>query len=377
MMDFSLTQDQQILQDSVSRFLTMRHDFEARRKLLASGAGLDTDLWAEFSDLGWLSLPFAEHDGGLGGSLKDVALVMEQFGRHLVFQPWLANVMLAGQCLALAGDESVKQRILEPMMAGETQLALAHSEPDARFDLACVTTMAKQTDHGYVLSGHKCTVLNGDQAQWLVVSARTRGESRNPDGISLFLVPATTKGIIRNRGIAADGSSLAEIRLDHVVVEPTALLGTPHGALTIIQSVVDAATVAICAEALGCMDQLLHDTVEYTKTRQQFGVPISSFQVLQHRMVDMFIQTEQVRALLDVATHQAMYGEPGEARRSLAALKAFLGRAGRYVAQQGVQLHGGMGITDELATGHFFKRLTLIMLMFGDEAWHLRQMAAA
>lgn len=376
-MDFSLTEDQQILRDSVSRFLAAEHSFETRRQLLASGAGLNTNLWAAFADLGWLSLPFAEADGGLGGNLKDVVLLMEQFGRHLVFQPWLANVMLAGKCLALAGDESVKQRVLQPMMAGEMQLALAHSEPEARFDLACVTTTAQQTEAGYVLSGHKCTVLNGDRADWLVISARTRGDTRSADGISLFLVPARTEGISTNHCAAADGSSLAEIWLDDVPVTPAALLGVPHEGLEIIQTVIGSATLAISAEALGCMDQLLQNTLEYTRTRQQFGVPISSFQVLQHRMVDMFIQTEQVRALLDVATHQALYGEADEARQSLAALKAFLGRAARYVAQQGVQLHGGMGITDELATGHFFKRLTLIMLMFGDESWHLRQLTAA
>lgn len=375
-MDFSLNEDQQMLQDSILRFIQDAHDFETRRKWLKQNPGLTPQLWQQFADLGWLALPFPESAGGYGGGARDLCVLMEAFGRGLVVQPYVANVLLAGHCL-LRGNEQQQQTHLEPMIAGTQQLALAHQEPGVRHSPSYVAVAAEKNDKGYVLDGQKSIVLNGDQAQWLLVSARTTGQHTDAEGISLFLVPADANGVTRQCYPTADGMSAADIRLDHVQVAAEALIGNEHQALPIIEQAMDKATLAICAEAVGCMDNLVKQTVEYCNTRQQFGVPIGKFQVLQHRMVDMFIYTEQARAMTDLAAMQADGDDINEAQASLSALKAFIGQASRYTAQQAVQLHGGMGITDELAVGHYFKRLTAIGLLFGDSHWHKRRLLAA
>ena len=369
-MDFALTEEQGMLQDSVSRFIDNDYDFEKRQKIAESEAGYSAELWGTFAELGWTSVPFAEEDGGFGGGPIELMLMMEQFGRGLVVEPFLANVVLAGGVLRRVADAEQKTQWLSPIIDGSRQAAFAFAEPQSRHVLADVKTTAVESDDGYRLNGKKALVINGGRADFIIVVARSSGDQKDESGLSLFVVDAAAQGVSRHSYPTVDGHQAAEITLQDVLVPATACLGEAGNAFATIQSVIDEATLAVCAEASGIMQAMLSRTLEYAKNRVQFGVPIGSFQALQHRMVDMLMACEQTRSLLLWA---AMVNSEGgeDAARSISALKYLIGTSGRKVGQEAVQIHGGMGVSWEVDVAHYFKRLTAIEILFGNADFHL------
>ena len=374
-MHLSLNEDQQLLKDSVARFVEDNYSIERLRKLRDSGAAVDRERWQELAELGWLSLPFAEEDGGFGGDAIDLMVVMEQFGRGLVTEPFLTNIVICGGLLQ-GGSAEQRAGYLGPLMAGDTQWAFAFAEATSRYHLHDVSASAESDGSGYRLSGRKISVLNGPAADWLLVTARTAGERRDSDGISLFAVAADSPGIQRKGYPLVDGSQGADIELDNVHVSADQVIGEVGAALPLVEDVVSLAIVAIGAESLGAMDALLEQTVAYTQTREQFGQPISRFQALQHRMADMYLQCQSLRSLLYYAAILRKEGRE-DAAQAASALKVKAGDAGRFVSQQAVQLHGGIGMTDELGISHYFKRLLLLNALFGDSEHHLKRYLAA
>ena len=372
-MDFSFSEEQNLLQDSVARYIQNDYDFESRQKLTQTDLGYSQENWSSYAELGWFGVPFTEADGGFGGSAIDTMILMEQFGKGLFLEPFLATVVMAGGALKVAGSAAQKEKHLAAIIAGTSQGALAYAEPQSRFNLADVTTTATKNDSGYVLNGYKAVVLNGPSADLLVISARTSGEQRDEQGISLFLVPADTSGVTKRDYPTVDAGRASEITLESVQVEADALLGAEGEGLTALQQVIDEATLAVGAEAVGAMEVLYKDTVEYCKTREQFGQPIGKFQVLQHRMVDMFMEHEQSKSLMFMAAMRMDEGYNAEAQKAVSAFKVQVGKSGRFVGQNAVQLHGGMGMTEELNIGHYFKRLTIIDTLFGNTDFHLKR----
>ncbi len=372
-MDFSFSDEQSMLKDSVERFIQNDYGFEDRQKVASLDAGFSAENWKTFAELGWLGVPFAEADGGFGGGAVETMLLAEQFGKGLVVEPYVPTVLLAGGFLKAAGTAEQKQNYLAGIIDGSRQGAFAFAEPQGRFNLADLTTTAVATGDGYTLNGYKAVVINGPAADLLVVSARTSGEQRDADGVSLFLVDASAEGVSRRDYPTVDALRASEITLENVALGSDALLGELGGGLPIIEEVVDGAILAIGAEAVGSMEVLYKDTVEYCKTREQFGQPIGKFQVLQHRMVDMFMEYEQAKSLMYMAAMRLDEGYSDEARKAVSAFKVQVGKSGRFVGQNAVQLHGGMGMTEELNIGHYFKRLTMIDTMFGNVDHHLKR----
>ncbi len=375
-MDFSFSEEQTLLQDSVERFIQNDYGFEARQKNVKDEQGFSTGNWNTFAELGWLGVPFSEADGGFGGSAIESMLMMEQFGKGLVVEPFLPTVVLAGGALKIGGSAAQKEKYLAGIIDGSLQGALAYAEPQGRFNLADLTTTAAKQGDGYVLNGYKAVVLNGPAADILVVSARTSGDQRDLHGVSLFLVPADAQGVTRRDYPTVDALRASEITLENVKVGAEALVGDEGNGLPIIEQVVDEGILAIGAEAVGCMEVLYKDTVEYCKTREQFGQPIGKFQVLQHRMVDMFMEHEQSKSLMYMAAMRLDEGYAAEAKKAVSAFKVQVGKSGRFVGQNAVQLHGGMGMTEELRVGHYFKRLTTIDTLFGNVDFHLKRFGA-
>ena len=374
-MDFSLSEEQRLLAESVARFFEKEYPFEKRRAIVASELGFSRDVWRQFAELGWLGIGSPEEAGGLGGGAVESAIVMEGIGRHLVVEPYFSTVILGAGLLRQAGPK------LAPLLAelgeGRLMLALAHTEPKARFDLAHVETRAERAGGSFKLSGHKAVVLGAASADHLIVSARTSGDVAEAAGITLFLVPKSAAGLSLLPYRTACGQRAAEVKLAGVVVEAGQILGALDGAAVLLERTAEEALVALAAEAVGAMAALLAMTREYLKTRKQFGVPIGSFQVLQHRLVDMFMAHELARSTSEAAAR--VLGDAAslaaDRARMAAAAKVQAGRAGRLVGQEAVQLHGGMGMTDELAVGHYFKRLTMIDVMFGNADHHQRRFA--
>jgi len=374
-MDFSYNDEQQMLRDSVSKFVHQDYDFDSRRKIVDSEVGYSKEHWALFAELGWLMVPFTEDDGGLGGSAVDLMLVMEEFGKGMVVEPFLNTAVIGGGLIADAGSDVQKQNLLPTVMEGQLQLAFAFTEAQSRYNLADVDTRAElQGDH-YVINGKKSVVLNGESADKLIVSVRTAGAQRDRDGISLLLLDADTAGISRQGYATIDGQRAAEVSFDNVKVSAEQLLGAAGQALPSIEKIIDRATLAVCAEAVGSMEVVYKKTVEYTQTRKQFGVSLASFQALQHRMVDMFIEYEQARSILMMAAMQLDAGE-GLAPKAISAAKSRVGKAARKVGQEAVQLHGGIGVTDELDIGHYFKRLTSVQYLYGSTDFHTQRFAS-
>lgn len=372
-MDFSFSDEQTLLQDSVSKFLQNDYNFETRQKVIKEEAGFSAANWKQFAELGWLAMPFAEADGGFGGTAVETMIMMEQFGKGLVVEPFLPTVLLTGGALRIAGTDAQKAAHLPGIIDGSTQGALAFVEPQARFNLADLTTTAQKSGDGYSLSGYKAVVLNGPAADLLVVSARTAGGQRDESGVSLFLVPANAKGVSRRDYPTVDALRASEITFENVALDSAALLGEEGQGLALLQQIVDEGTLALGAEAVGCMEVAYKDTVEYCKTREQFGQPIGKFQVLQHRMVDMFMEHEQAKSLMFMAAMRLDEGYNAEAQKAVSAFKVQVGKSGRFVGQNAVQLHGGMGMTEELSIGHYFKRLTTIDTLFGNVDFHLKR----
>jgi alkylation response protein AidB-like acyl-CoA dehydrogenase len=373
-MDFSLNDVQAMLADSVEKFITKDYDFESRQKYAASDTGYSAEVWQTFCELGWTSVPFADDDGGFDGGPVETMILMQQFGRGLVVEPYLANIVLAGGILRRVASKAQKTKWLQPLVGGELQAALAFVEPQSRYDLHNVETSATADGDGWIISGKKGVVLNGGNADLLIIPARTAGDKTATDGISLFAVAGNADGVSRRAYPTVDGHQAAEIKLDKVHVDAAALLGVAGKGSTTLASTIDEATLAICAEAVGIMQVLTDKTVDYTKNRVQFGVPIGSFQALQHRMVDMLTAGEQSYSLLLWAT-MANADQTNDAKRAISAIKYMIGTAGTAVGQEAVQLHGGMGVSWELDIGHYFKRLTAIGQMFGNADWHLDKLA--
>ncbi|WP_372865246.1 acyl-CoA dehydrogenase family protein [Spongiibacter sp.] len=365
-MDFSLSEEQQLLKDSVDKYIAERYDYETRRGYLAEAQGFSAAVWRDFAELGWLTVPLPESFGGFGGSVVDTAVLFEAFGRGLVVEPYLATVLLAGQLIARGDNEALKAQWLEPIMAGQSQAAFAYLERHSRFDLDQINCRAERDGQGYRLSGHKALVLNGMAADVLLVSARS------DDGIELFALPSTAPGVTRRGFVLMDGQPVANIELDNVAVEAGAKVCASGEALALMRAVVDEATVAIAAQAVGAMEYLVKATADYANTRKQFGQPIGKFQALQHRMVDMYMATEQCRSLLVRALCSVAEREE-QAPQDIAALKAMVGKYGRSVAEEAVQLHGGMGVTEELNIGGYLKRLMVIDSLFGDSRWQRKR----
>ncbi|MEE4161299.1 MAG: acyl-CoA dehydrogenase family protein [Woeseiaceae bacterium] len=376
-MDFALSEEQLMLEDSVEKFIANDYDFDTRQKYAGSDRGYSRDVWQQFAELGWTAVPFSEEDGGFGWGPVEIMLIMRQFGRGLVVEPYLANIVLAGGVLRRLADAAQKADWLAPVIGGEAQAALAHVEPQSRYELASVATTATADGDDYLLSGRKGVTLNGGNADFLVVSARTAGATTDPEGISLFVVPADAAGLSRRAYPTVDGHQAAEIDLEDVRVPAANRLGPDGQALETIVAVTNEATLAVCAEAVGIMQIMTHKTVDYSKSRVQFGVPIGSFQALQHRMVDMLTACEQSYSLLLWATMLAAEDASSEeAQRAVSSIKYQVGTAGKKVGQEAVQIHGGMGVTWELDIAHYFKRLTVIGQLFGNADYHLDRLAA-
>jgi len=373
-MDFDFTDEQRLLRDSVDRLIQDRYGFEQRRKYSAEPDGWSRALWAQYAELGLLGLPFPESQGGFGGGAVETMIVMEAFGRGLIIEPYLATVILGGGLVLAAGDAATAEAILSSVGAGEKLLAFAHTERQARFNLSDVATTARQEGDGWTLSGEKGVVLHGDCADTLIVSARIGGGRQDPAGIGLFLVDGEAPGVTRRGYRTQDLQRAAEISLHGAPATP---LGTPGEAYPAIAWVVDRAIAALCAEAVGAMAELHAMTVDYLKTRKQFGRAIGEFQVLQHRSVDMFTALEQARSMAMFATVMAESDDAAERGRAISAAKVQIGRSGRHIGQEAIQLHGGIGVTMEYKAGHLFKRLTMIDKLFGDADFHLARLADA
>jgi pimeloyl-CoA dehydrogenase small subunit len=376
-MNFDLSDEQQLLADSLRRYLANEYPMEARAKIVESPTGWSEAVWAAFAEMGLLGVPFAEEHGGFGGNAVDVMLVMEALGEGLVVEPYWVNVGLAGRLVARAGSAAQQKRLLPELIQGKHRLAFAHTERTARYDLAHVAARARRAGAGFILNGEKRAVLHGGAADTLIVSARTAGGDIDAAGIGLFLVDRHAKGVTLKEYRTIDELRAADVWLADVAVPAEALLGEEGRALPHIEEAADYATALLCAEAVGAIRFANDATLEYLKTRRQFGVPIGSFQALQHRMVDMVISYEQARSMACLACVKVDGASPAERRHAVSAAKIKVADACRHVSQEAVQLHGGMGMTEELKISHTFRRLTMIGQTFGDAEHHLERFAAA
>lgn len=374
-MNFNLTEEQQMLQDSLRRFLANEYTFDKRTAIINGGKGLDQKTWGAFAEMGLLGFTFPEENDGLGGNAIDTMLVMDCFGRALVVEPYLATVVLCGGLIRDGGSDAQKAEILPAITAGERLLAFAHTEAGARYNLNYVKTRAESANDGYVLNGAKTAVIHGGQADQLIVSARTCGQTTDADGLSLFLVDASASGVDVQDFATHDGQRTAIVTLTNVQVGADALIGTQGSASGLIEKATDLGIAALCAEAVGAMEALNETTLEYLKTRKQFGVPIGKFQVLQHRMADMFIAAEHAKSMAILAASEADSDDRDHRREALSMAKTLVGQSARDVGEQAVQLHGGMGVTDEMFASHLFKRLVLINLLLGDADYHLARVS--
>ncbi len=374
-MDFDLTEDQRLLNDSVGRLLADRYAFDARRGYIKSPQGWSQDLWDKYAELGLLGLPFAEDYGGFGGNAVDIMMVMEAFGRNLVLEPYLATVVLGGSAIKYAGNEAQKGELLPQIVDGSLKLAFAHSEQQARYDLSDVMTTATKDGSGWILEGAKSVVFHGDCADTLVTSARTSGDRMDRAGLTLFLVPAGTPGLARRGYAMRDGTRAAEISLSGVKLGADAVLGTVGDAMGVIERVTQAGIAAMAAETVGACEAAHNMTLEYLRTRVQFGRPIGQNQVLQHKAADMLIEVEQARSMAMLAAMMVDEDDAAERSRNISMAKVGVGQSGRFVTQAAVQLHGGIGMTEEYQVGHYFRRVMVFEHMWGDSAYHLGLLA--
>jgi len=374
-MDFDLSEEQRLLKESVDGLLNSSYDFDSRKKYGAEKGGWSRSVWAKLAEQGLLGLPFSEDDGGFGAGAVETMIVMEALGKALLLEPYLATVVLGGGFLRRGGSAQQKAAYIPGIIDGGKTFGFAQLEKNSRYDLNDVATSAKKKGEAYVIDGEKFVVLNGESADTLVVSARTKGGQRDASGIGVFLVPGNAKGVSKKGYPTQDGLHAADITFTGVEVGTEAAIGDPENGLPLIEQVVDDARIAMCAEAVGAMDESLKSTVEYLKTRTQFGVPIGSFQVLQHRAADMFVAVEQARSMSMFATMAADFEDAKERANAVAAAKVQIGKSAKFVGQQAIQLHGGIGMTMEAKIGHYFKRLTMIENTFGDTDYHLRRVS--
>ena len=378
-MDFSNTEEQQMLQESVQKFVYKSYDFDTRNQIVASEKGFSQENWDLFGELGWLTVPFKEEDGGFGGSAVDLVVMMEEFGKAMLVEPFIASAVLSGGLISEQGSAQQKAELLPKIMEGKLQLACAYAEQGSRFNLAHIKTSATVTGDTVVLNGSKTAVLNGSNAEILLVVARESGAVTDSEGISVFMVDAASAGagVSIQAFTNVDGKKSAEISLKDVSVPVSQRLGASGSALQALQDSVDRATLAVSAEAVGAMESLLHKTVEYSKTRKQFGTAIGTFQALQHRMADMFIECQLARSIVIMAAMKLDGGEDAiEKTKSVSAAKSRIGKAILKVGQDAIQIHGGIGMTEELDVGHLFKSVTAAEIMFGNTDFHTQRFAS-
>jgi pimeloyl-CoA dehydrogenase small subunit len=374
-MDFSYTEEQTLLRNSVSKFLADRYDFETFKKISRSDAGWSKENWQQFAELGLMAAPLPEEFGGLGGGPVDTMIVMEEFGKALVVEPFASTVVIGGGFVKHGGSQAMMEEWLGKIAGGETVMAFAFAEPQGRYNYADLMTTAKKNGSSYTLNGQKAVVLGAPHADTLVVTARTAGSQRDSDGVTVFLVDKNAAGVACRDYPTIDGLRASEITFENVEVPGAGVIGEVDNGLGLIERVTDEAIAAHASEAVGAMKALLEATVEYSKTRKQFGVPIGKFQVLQHRMVDMFMNMEQTASITLMVTLKLDESD-AERKKAASAAKVQLGKAGRFVGQQAVQIHGGMGMTDELNVGHYFKRLTMLDTLYGNVDHHLKRYAS-
>jgi alkylation response protein AidB-like acyl-CoA dehydrogenase len=377
-MNFEFSEEQTMIKDSVSRFVREQYDFDTRRGIIASDEGISREFWTMFAELGWLSVPFAEEYGGFGGNAVDIAVVMEELGKGIVVEPYASTVVVFGGLLSASTNRDLKEQVIPSVIEGNCLGSFAYVEPQSRFEMTDVKTTATPNDSGYTLNGVKTVVANGGTANKFIVSARTSGEQFDPSGISLFLVDAESPGVEVKAYKMMDGQSAATVTFVDVSVTESQLLNKVGEGMDLVDRVMPQILIGLSAEALGIMATLNSLTVDYTKTRQQFGTPISSFQVLQHRMVDTFMACEQTKSLLYRGLCESKSVAEGETAadalaKTVHALKATVARYGKTIGEEAIQLHGGIGMTDELNIGHYVKRLMMINTTFGDGDFHQKK----
>jgi pimeloyl-CoA dehydrogenase small subunit len=375
-MDFELSSEQELLRDNVARLMKDRYGFEARKTYQASPHGWSEALWRDYAEMGLLGAPFAEADGGFGGGAVETMIVMEEFGKALALEPYLQTVVLCGALVKHGASDKQRAELIGAIAAGDLRLGFAHMEKQSGYDLADVGVSAvKDGGGGFVLNGEKSLVGQGDSADKLIVSARVKGARLDRDGVGLFLVNADASGVTRRFYPTQDGQRAAEIGFADVRVAPHDVLGAPEDALPVIERAVDETIAALAAEAVGAMSEAIAMTVDYLKTRKQFGVTIGSFQALQHRAADMTVALEQARSMMYLAAMMAGEEDAAERAKTMSAVKAQIGRSAKFIGQQAVQMHGGIAMTYEYKVGHLFKRLTMIDAAYGDADVHVRRLA--
>jgi alkylation response protein AidB-like acyl-CoA dehydrogenase len=369
-MNFEFTEEQTMIKDSVSRFVRDEYDFDTRRTIIDSDEGISREFWSMFAELGWLSVPFAEEYGGFGGSVEDIAAVMEELGKGIVVEPYASTVVVFGGLLSASDNSALKAEVIPSIIDGSCMGSLASVEVQSRHEMTDVATTATATDGGYKINGEKTVVANGGTADKFIVTARTSGDQFDCDGISLFMVDASAPGVTVKDYKMMDGQRAATVSFKDVQVSESQLLNAVGKGMDLIEQVMPQILIGLSAEALGIMSTLNSTTVEYTKVRKQFDTPISSFQVLQHRMVDTFMACEQTKSMLYRGLCQAGEDDRTALLKTVHALKAMVARYGKLIGEEAIQIHGGIGMTDELNIGHYVKRLMMINVSFGDGDFH-------
>ena len=375
-MDLSLSVEHSILRDSVERFVRESYPFDKRRKIVDESESFLQENWQDFSKLGWLGLNLPEEFGGNGGSAVDTMVVAEALGPGLILEPFLETVVIGSKLIQIGYNERQRPELLSNLVGGRLILTFAFAEPQSRYNLSDVQLSAQQNGDQFILNGKKAVVRHANSADKIIVSARTTGDRRDKDGITLFLVDRDSQGLSRQDYRLQDGVPASELIFDNVCVSRTAIMSELDCGLPMIELVVDHGIAMVCAEAVGIMSALYTATLQYVKTREQFGRPIGTFQVLKHRMVDILMACEEARSMAYMATLKLGECDSNARKRATSAAKVSIGKAARFVGQQSIQLHGGMGMTDELSVGHYFKRLTMIDILFGDVDFHLKRYSA-
>ena len=368
-MDLSLNEDQELIKGSVEKFIFETYDSESRRKTIKNNLGSDDNIWKQFAELGWLGLPFLEKDGGFGGDLMDLNIIMEAFGKGLVIEPYVSTVILSGSILSMCSESTIRNKIINNIINGVNKVSFAYAEPNSRFNVSDVSTIAKLEDNQWIINGHKSVVFGAGQADYIIISARTSGNRYDESGISLFVIEKNNPGIEIQDYPTVDGFKAAEVSLNNVIISPENIVSEENEAYKIIKMSIDKTLVAVAAEASGIMSKMYEMTLEYIKTRKQFGVAIGKFQAIQHRTVEMLILSDEMKSLASMAALKS--NGSSEGNKSVYASKIHIGIGGRKLAQEAIQLHGGMGVTEEMEIGQYFKRLTMLDTFLGNSDYYL------
>jgi hypothetical protein len=367
--DLSLNEDQELIKNSVEKFIIETYDSESRRKTIKSNLGSDDNIWKQFAELGWLGLPFSEKDGGFGGDYMDLHIIMESFGKGLVIEPYISTVILSGTILSLCPESSIRNKIIDNIINGLNKVSFAYAEPNSRYNINDIGTTAELVNNQWALNGHKAVVFGAGQADYIIISARTSGNRYDNEGISLFVVDKNNPGLEIQDYPTVDGFKAAEVRLNNVYLSNENLICSENQGYNLIKMTIDKTLVAIAAEASGIMSKMYEMTLEYIKTRKQFGVAIGKFQAIQHRTVEMLILSDEMKSLASMAALKA--NDSLEDVKSIYASKIHIGIGGRKLGQEAIQLHGGMGVTEEMDIGQYFKRLTMLDTFLGNSDYYL------